>query len=175
MRLPGYGGGSQAATSAFSRLAVGGCFFLIFLALLSAALAGRYQIAFNASSSVGSKVLLLRLTTAEQYALGSIVAFAFDGSQWGFPAGTPWAKRVVGIAGETVQVAGDAVLVGGRPVAMLHQPMMESQRLSAASEGVIPQGYLFVAGEHERSFDSRYREFGLIPVSAVFGRAIAAM
>ena len=148
---------------------------LIGLAAAAAAVSGRYQIAFNASSSVAGEVLLLRLGDRQQYDLGITVAFAFDGSRWGFPADTPWAKRVAGLPGETVSVSGDAVLVGGRRVATLNRAMMESRRLGAAAAGVIPAGHIFVTGEHERSFDSRYREFGLIPIEAVFGEAIAAM
>ena len=148
---------------------------LIALAAACAALVGRYQIAINASASVVGEVMLLRLGERRQYEIGSMVAFAFDGSRWGFPADRPWAKRVAGVAGEPVRIEGGVVLVGGRTVAALHGPMMAKRRLSAASAGVIPAGHLFVTGEHERSFDSRYREFGLIPIDAVFAEVIAIM
>ena len=158
-----------------TRLARLAAYGLIVLAVLAAAVNGRYQIALNASASVSDGVLLLRLGGREKYDIGSTVAFSFDGSRWGFPAGTPWAKRVAGVAGETVQIRGGAVLVGSRPVATLHGPTMARRRLSPAAEGMIPEGYLFVTGEHERSFDSRYHEFGLVPVASVFGEAIASM
>jgi type IV secretory pathway protease TraF len=38
---------------------------------------------------------------------------------------------------------------------------------------VIPKGMVFVSGEHERSFDSRYEELGLIPTKNLQGRLIA--
>lgn len=38
----------------------------------------------------------------------------------------------------------------------------------------IPAGYVFVAGDHPRSFDSRYEEFGLVPLDKIWGRALFA-
>lgn len=36
----------------------------------------------------------------------------------------------------------------------------------------IPKGYVFVAGDHPQSFDSRYEEFGLVPVEKIWGKAV---
>jgi conjugal transfer pilin signal peptidase TrbI len=36
---------------------------------------------------------------------------------------------------------------------------------------VIPPGYFYAKGEHPSSFDSRYRESGLVPFDAVIGVA----
>ena len=45
--------------------------------------------------------------------------------------------------------------------------------LSALKESIAPPGYVFVYATHERSFDCRYREMGLLPVSAIKGLGIA--
>ena len=34
------------------------------------------------------------------------------------------------------------------------------------------EGYVFVAGDHPKSFDSRYDEFGLVNIENIQGRAI---
>jgi hypothetical protein len=39
-------------------------------------------------------------------------------------------------------------------------------------EGIIPPGYVFVAGDNPNSFDSRYEEFGLVPMEKIWGKAI---
>jgi type IV secretory pathway protease TraF len=39
-------------------------------------------------------------------------------------------------------------------------------------EGIIPKGYVFVAGDNLNSFDSRYEEFGLVPVEKIWGKAV---
>jgi conjugal transfer pilin signal peptidase TrbI len=38
--------------------------------------------------------------------------------------------------------------------------------------GPLPKGYVFVASPHERSFDSRYEEMGLLNLKDLKGRAI---
>ena len=45
--------------------------------------------------------------------------------------------------------------------------------LTPIKRGIIPKGMVFVSGEHERSFDSRYEELGLIPAKDLQGRLIA--
>lgn len=39
-------------------------------------------------------------------------------------------------------------------------------------EGIIPPGYVFVAGDNPNSFDSRYEEFGLVPMEKIWGKAV---
>ncbi len=36
----------------------------------------------------------------------------------------------------------------------------------------IPEGCLFVAGDNPKSFDSRYKEFGLVPMEKVWGKGV---
>ncbi len=45
--------------------------------------------------------------------------------------------------------------------------------LTPIKPGGIPKGMVFVSGNHERSFDSRYEELGLIPARDLQGRLIA--
>ena len=49
----------------------------------------------------------------------------------------------------------------------------DGRLLSPIKPGVIPQGKVFVVGDHERSFDSRYEELGLIPEKILQGRLLA--
>lgn len=39
-------------------------------------------------------------------------------------------------------------------------------------EEIIPPGYVFVAGNNPNSFDSRYEEFGLVPMEKIWGKAV---
>jgi conjugal transfer pilin signal peptidase TrbI len=49
----------------------------------------------------------------------------------------------------------------------------DGRQLNPIKPGVIPAGKVFVVGNHERSFDSRYAELGLIPETALQGRLLA--
>lgn len=49
----------------------------------------------------------------------------------------------------------------------------DGRKLTPIKTGIIPKGKVFVTGEHERSFDSRYEELGLISEQELKGRLIA--
>lgn len=49
----------------------------------------------------------------------------------------------------------------------------DGRLLTPIKAGVIPQGKVFVVGDHERSFDSRYEELGLISEKVLQGRLLA--
>jgi signal peptidase I len=83
----------------------------------------------------------------------------------------PFIKRVIGVAGDVVEIKDNAVYVNG---AKLDEPYVyEGQPttpLTNDSRWVVPKDQLFVLGVHrEQSQDSRV--FGSIPKSTVIGRA----
>lgn len=75
-------------------------------------------------------------------------------------------KYIKGVAGDRIKILQGVVYVEDQKIGEAHRTSL----LSPISEGLIPQGYVFVAGTHEHSLDSRYQEFGLIPTSALQGR-----
>lgn len=82
-------------------------------------------------------------------------------------------KQVVGVEGDVVRREGDHILVGDRAVGPLLKETADGLPLTPmAFEGMIPHGHVFVATAHERSFDSRYEEVGLIPEDRFLGKAI---
>lgn len=87
----------------------------------------------------------------------------------------PYSKRVLGIPG-------DYIVSGKEGVTVIPQESNKLSLLTKTSKGKtlqpiahtrIPEGYFFVAGDNLQSFDSRYEEFGLVPIEKVWGKAIA--
>lgn len=125
----------------------------------------------------------IRLTEGMSPAPGDVVVFdsPLDG--------TRLIKRLVAVEGQTVAVQQGRLWVDGRRSEIDHDPLAAEQtyerigprrvRLDLADGGGpdlpplrIPEGMALVLGDHRgASFDSR--GFGLVPLDAFYGRAIA--
>jgi signal peptidase I len=124
----------------------------------------------------GDYVLVDRLSALwSPYPHGQVVVFHPPAS---WTNGTePYIKRVIGVGGDTVEVRPDgSVAVNG---AVIDEPylfrndagLLESTQARDQARWVVPEGELFVMGDHRQaSADSRV--FGPIPVSSVIGRGV---
>ncbi|MBA3814894.1 MAG: signal peptidase I [Alphaproteobacteria bacterium] len=86
----------------------------------------------------------------------------------------PYAKWVLGIPGDRIIQNRDGITVIPKengPLTLLTKTS-KGKPLNSITENIIPEGFLFVAGDNPQSFDSRYDEFGLVPVGKVWGKAI---
>lgn len=117
---------------------------------------------------------------------GDIVSI--QGHDTDYFKGKTLAKRVIGLPGDQILHHKKYITVLA-PSHLLNQPShlpyspgsfpllektTDGDSLTPLSVKTIPKGYIFVAGDHPRSFDSRYEEFGLVPVEKVWGKAIFA-
>lgn len=94
-------------------------------------------------------------------------------------SGDNWIKRVVAVAGDTVEAKDDQLYVNGQP---LSEEYLTSNKLKASASGVtltedfdpitIPEGSVFVMGDNRNnSMDSRV--IGPVKLDHVVGRAEA--
>jgi signal peptidase I len=105
----------------------------------------------------------------DDYSRGDIIVFHppadFDSD------GTPFIKRVIGVAGDHVEIRANAVWVNG---VKLDEPYVDPRFTIEAKEWdsiTVPAGELIVMGDHRNaSVDSR--DFGPVPVGNVIGRAV---
>ncbi|MBS0271677.1 MAG: signal peptidase I [Proteobacteria bacterium] len=108
----------------------------------------------------------------------------------------PFAKRVLGLPGDLILKAKNTVAIVPKTrvsktlipkdpmskaaVSMASEsvtlPLLEKtsqgKPLTPLSAGFVPEGYVFVAGDNLNSFDSRYEEFGLVPMEKIWGKAV---
>jgi signal peptidase I len=126
----------------------------------------------------GEFVLVDRLTPRfDPYHRGDIVVFSPPGPSSESPNAKPFIKRVIGIAGDTVELRKGAVYVNG---IALDEPYV--LKVDGKAQPTMPEpedgnvrweitdGTLFVMGDH-RAMSSDSRAFGPIEVSSVIGRA----
>ncbi|HEX7950182.1 MAG TPA: signal peptidase I [Candidatus Limnocylindrales bacterium] len=120
-------------------------------------------------------VLVDKLTPRfEPYQRGDVVVFT-PPPGYQRAGGAPFIKRVIGVAGDKVEVKGGEVFVNGT---VLREPYLFAETLGAAPEPTIasqeswtvPDGQLFLLGDH-RAVSEDSRTFGTIPTTSVIGRA----
>ncbi len=89
----------------------------------------------------------------------------------------PFTKRVIGLPGDSIvrdtreleiKAKNSSVSI----ILSLLDKTKEGQILTPLPLQIVPEGYLFVIGDHLCSFDSRYEEFGLVPMVKVWGKAV---
>jgi conjugal transfer pilin signal peptidase TrbI len=101
---------------------------------------------------------------------GEFMLYEYRGTMEGMPSRT-FFKQVVGGPDDRIRVAGRTVWVGSVLIGEAMRRTRAGRPLTIVAEGTIPSGFLFAKGEHPASFDSRYRESGLVPLDAVIGVA----
>jgi signal peptidase I len=124
----------------------------------------------------GQFVLVDRLTPRfDPYHRGDIIVFKPPEVTTESPRQDPFIKRVIGVAGDTVELRKGAVYVNGVELDEPYVFKVDGVAQQTGPEGsetkwTVADGELFVMGDHrEASSDSR--RFGKIKVSEVIGRA----
>lgn len=83
----------------------------------------------------------------------------------------PFVKEIVGVAGDRIENRAGRIYVNNRFIGNAKPVASDGRALTPIAGGTIPEGFVFVAGAHEDSFDSRYQEIGLVPVGRFVGKA----
>jgi signal peptidase I len=120
-------------------------------------------------------VLVDKLTPRwDPYKRGDVVVFN-PPENWVQQGGQPYIKRVIGVAGDTIELRNGFVYVNG---VKLNEPYVyevdgkpqPTEDLIGAKTWVVPKDELFLMGDH-RANSADSREFGPVDVAAVIGRA----
>ena len=83
-------------------------------------------------------------------------------------------KKIIGVEGDKVmRDKTGCVWVNQTRIGIPKLKATDGSRLTPVEAKIIPKGYVFVYSNNENSFDSRYEELGLIPVSRLQGRLLA--
>ena len=132
------------------------------------------QVSMQRTLNPGEYVLVDKLSPHfSDYKRGDVIVFEPPNGYSEDARDIPFIKRVVGIAGDTVEVKDGAVWVNG--VKLVEPYVYDGQAttpipITGTSVWQVPKDSLFVLGDHrEASQDSRV--FGPIAKSSVIGRA----
>ncbi|MEP6638052.1 MAG: signal peptidase I [Chloroflexota bacterium] len=122
-------------------------------------------------------VLVDKLTPRfDAYKRGDVVVFD-PPEEWALPTMTPFIKRVIGMAGDRVEIHDGKVWVNG---VALDEPYIyapveggppdATDANAEAGTWVVPAGELFLMGDHRGSSEDS-RVFGPVSVGSLLGRA----
>lgn len=134
-------------------------------------LAYRY-IGINESPSMAAKIVFIERGATLKLNDPIVYEFSGKGLAGGtYMTGRRFFKRVAGFSGAQIAVSSRNVSVNGRLIGEAKRMGTRGELLNVIPAGIVPPGYLFVAGETPDSFDSRYAESGLVAISSVIGVA----
>ena len=124
-----------------------------------------YCLLFNTTYSLSHHVYIAT-SIQGQLQRGDYIAFKHSAS------GHMVVKQVIGIEGDQIEYVeqGAKVVVVHKKSLPLKEKRSNGIRLTPLNASIVPGEMVFVAGDHLDSFDSRYNEFGLVPLSTVRGR-----
>ena len=135
-------------------------------------LAAKHWLWVNVTPSLPYRLVWLEYGAQPQR--GDLMVFRFSGEPlpgMGYVDGVPFFKRVAGLPGDRIEVVARIVSVAGVRVGYAKPHTREGQRLDPIAAGVVPEGYLFGQADSDDSFDSRYAQSGLVPMTRVVGVA----
>lgn len=82
-------------------------------------------------------------------------------------------KKIIGISGDCIHIKPSGeVFVNQEKIGFPKKIAADGRNLKPINPQQIPAGYVFLHSNHPSSFDSRYQELGLIPVSSLQGLVI---
>lgn len=76
-------------------------------------------------------------------------------------------KQLKGMPGENIGTLKKEIFVDHKLIGNCLKETSDGKKLTQISLKEIPEDYAFVAGNHEKSFDSRYEEFGMVPIANI--------
>lgn len=129
------------------------CFLISSYLLLSIMFVKGYSVRINQTDSLPYSLYLA--TPANNFKLKQIVSFTKVESPVLF------AKRIAGLPGDRITIKEAKIYINDQELDSIRTSLLP------ITPGLIPAGYFFAWGEGEKSFDSRYAEFGLVSQSSI--------
>lgn len=141
---------------------------LIIIGVLTVALSlSPYKIALNNTDSLDVRIFLWS-KTEKPLAYGDLVVFSVENPYYN----VPFVKILAGLPGDKVSInERREVFVDDRYIGKAVRTFKDGREAIAISETVIPQGKYFFYTNHQRSYDSRYKEIGLVSRDDIMGIA----
>lgn len=127
------------------------------------------KIAFNQTESLPGSIYII--VPGEMPNKGEVVSFHAP-EKARFYSDKQFLKLVAGVEGDLITHDKGSVFLNGKRKAAILSKTWTGEKLVPGPQGPVPANHFFVLGNHERSYDSRYKSIGFIHKDLVVGRAI---
>lgn len=142
---------------------------LVFLLVVGIgnAIKERTLLTINMSGSLDGKVFLIIKSFGHplEFQKDDYVAFMHP---W-VPG--PLIKKLKGLPGDQIEHKTGQVYLNHQLIGPVFHKSRDQRTLTPGYSGIIPPHHYFMAGDHARSFDSRYAEVGLLTNDKIYGKA----
>lgn len=115
----------------------------------------------NYSDSLPHSLFWRTRADPESIQRGAVVSFNHPGCE------IRLAKCIAGLPGDQIKLLEDMVYVNDLCIGECQHITPSGRILTTIQEQTIPPGLVFVYGQHLKSFDSRYNEFGLVKIDDI--------
>lgn len=141
------------------------------MGLLTWLLSPYYRIAINETHSLPGHVYIIKRGVLPKR--GDLITFRLpmSGVKY-YPPGYQFTKIAKGVAGDRVEYRGREVFINGEKIGIAKEYSQKGEPLELGFSGVIPPGHYFAWTPHKDSYDSRYRDIGLVSPEQVIGSAV---
>ena len=128
-----------------------------------------FELVVNRSDSLPGTLYFLDKTTAPTCGDATVFDMPVDSR---FYRGSRMIKLTLGCPGDTISLVGQTIYLNNIEVAeAMERTTNQQYELYAIDAGVIPDKHFYLAASHPRSYDSRYRSFGLRHADKLLGTA----
>ncbi len=141
----------------------------LLLTITAYAASSWFELVLNRSNSLPGTVYFLDKTTAPS--CGNTTVFDMP-EESRFYRGSRMIKVIQGCPGDRISLIGQTIFLNDIEVAeAMQRTTNRMYDLVVIDSGVIPDKHFYLAATHPRSYDSRYRSFGLRHADELLGKA----
>lgn len=143
--------------------------WICFLAAIGLLLWGAspwYTIKINGVKSIEGTLFILDKTTMPKH---GEIAYFYPPEGNLYPEQMQFGKYIAGSPGDVVTIKDRNFYINDHFIGYAFPHTTGGIPLEMSEPGVIPDGYYFMWGEHEQSYDSRYADIGWIPENSIVG------